>query len=174
MKGRSSALLALNFVAFVSLGLPDGLLGVAWPSIRRTFDLPLEALGALLVPFTMGYVASSFASGPILGRTTVGALLAASCLATGVSLSGYAVAPLWPLVVAAAFVAGLGAGAIDAGVNAYVAVHHDAATLNWMHAAYGIGAAAGPLTMTAVLGSGRPWQRAQAAESSCSSSERSA
>jgi fucose permease len=155
---RLPALLVLNFAAFVSLGLPDGLLGVAWPSIRRTFDLPLEALGGLLVSFTAGYVVSSFSSGAVLARMTVGALLSASCLATGVSLLGYALAPDWGIMVACAALAGLGAGAIDAGVNAYVATHHGARTLNWMHAAYGVGAASGPLIMTGVMTSGRGWQ----------------
>jgi fucose permease len=145
-------------MAFVALGLPDGLLGVAWPSIRESFALPLEALGSLLVPFTLGYVLSSFASGAILGRMTVGALLAASCAATGASLLGYAFAPLFGVIVACAALGGLGAGAIDAAVNAYVAAHHGPRTLNWMHAAYGLGAASGPLIMTAVLGGGRPWQ----------------
>src|ERR1043166_7778799 len=94
---RSSAgtTLALSFLAFIGLGLPDGLLDVAWPSIRRSFGLPLEALGSLLVPFAACYVASSFACGTFLARTTVGSLLALSCLVTGVSLLGYALAPPW-------------------------------------------------------------------------------
>jgi len=151
-------LLALSFLAFIALGMPDGLLGVAWPSIRESFALPLEALGSLLLPFTLGYVLSSFAGGLILGRMTVGALLAASCLATGTSLLGYAVAPRFMVMVPCAALGGLGAGAIDAGVNAYVAAHHGPRTLNWMHAAYGVGAASGPLLMTVLLGAGRPWQ----------------
>jgi fucose permease len=151
-------LLALNFLAFVSLGLPDGLLGVAWPSMRATFGLPLEALGPLLAAFTSGYVVSSFAAGPLLARWNVGGLLAASCVATGVSLCGYAAAGFWGLVVASAGLGGIGAGAIDAGVNAHVASHHGPRMLNWMHAAYGVGAACGPLLMTSVLAGGRPWQ----------------
>jgi fucose permease len=151
-------LLALAFVAFVSLGLPDGLLGVAWPSIRGTFGVSSKALGTLLVPFTVSYALSSFAGGTVLARMTVGGLLAASCLATGLSLGGYATAVSWWVMVACAGLLGLGAGAIDAGVNAYVATHHGPRTLNWMHAAYGIGAAAGPLIMTRVLASGRAWQ----------------
>jgi fucose permease len=156
--GRSFALLALNVLAFVSLGLPDGLLGVAWPSMRVTFGLPLEALGPLLAAFTTGYVVSSFAAGPLLARWNVGGLLAASCFATGVSLCSYASAGVWAVVIASAGLGGIGAGAIDAGVNAYVASHHGPRMLNWMHAAYGIGAASGPLLMTSVLATGHPWQ----------------
>jgi fucose permease len=155
---RSFALLALNVLAFVSLGLPDGLLGVAWPSMRVTFGLPLEALGLLLAPFTTGYVVSSFAAGPLLARWNVGGLLAASCFATALALCGYASAGVWGLVIASAGLGGIGAGAIDTCVNAYVASQHGPRTLNWMHAAYGIGAASGPLLMTSVLGAGHPWQ----------------
>src|SRR6186997_2378562 len=82
-------LLLLSYVGFVSLGLPDGLLGVAWPSVRATFGLPLDALGALLFTSTSGYVLSSFLSGRILARVTIGTLLAASCLLTATSLLGY-------------------------------------------------------------------------------------
>ena len=72
MNQRSFALLTLNFLAFVSLGLPDGLLGVAWPSLRATFALPLDALAPLLASFTTGYVVSSFAAGPVLGARALG------------------------------------------------------------------------------------------------------
>jgi fucose permease len=155
-------LLALAYVGFVALGLPDGLLGVAWPSIRARFDLPLDALGPLLVATTSGYVFASFVSGRVLARMSVGTLLAASCAATALALAGYALAPAWWILVGFGVFGGLGAGAIDAGLNTYVATHHSARTLNWLHACYGIGAAAGPALMTAVLIQGRPWQRGYA------------
>ena len=159
---RRFLLLALSFVGFVSLGLPDGLLGVAWPSIRASFDLALDALGPLLVATTTGYVLSSFASGRILARMSVGALLALSCLATATSLLGYALAPAWWVMVGCGLLAGLGAGAIDAGLNTHVAMHHGARTLNWLHACYGVGAASGPVLMASVLMLGLPWQRGYA------------
>lgn len=159
---RPVLLLALAYLAFISLGLPDGLLGVAWPSVRASFDLPLDALGPLLVVSTAGYVASSFASGRILSRLNLGALLALSCLATAAALLGYAVAPRWAFMVAIAILAGLGAGAIDAGLNTYVATHHSPRTLNFLHASYGLGTAAGPAIMTAVLAAASPWQRGYA------------
>lgn len=152
-------LLGLSFLAFVSLGLPDGLLGVAWPSIRAFFDLPLDALGALLVVYTGGYVVSSAASGLVLSRLGVGALLALSCLATAASLFGYAATPFWWGMVALGALSGLGAGAIDAGLNTYVTSRHSARTVNWLHACYGLGAALGPAIMTQVLMLGWPWQR---------------
>jgi fucose permease len=159
---RALALLGLSYLGFVSLGLPDGLLGVAAPSIRASFGLPIEAFGSLLLAFTAGYLVSSVASGWLLARTNVGTLLAASCLATGLGLAGYAAAPVWPAVLVCGVVLGLGAGAIDAGINTHMAARHGPRTLNWLHAFYGLGAASGPLLMTAVLMDGRPWQQGYA------------
>ncbi len=155
-------LIALAYLSFVSLGLPDGLNGVAWPSIRGYFNLPLGALGALLVMFTAGYLASSFNSGRMLALMSVGSLLALSCVAAAVSLIGYALAPAWWVMVALGAVAGLGAGAIDAGLNTFAATQFSARMVNWLHACYGIGAASGPAIMTSVLATGHPWQRGYA------------
>ena len=155
-------LIALVYLAFVSLGLPDGLIGVAWPSIRAYFNLPLDALGSLLVMFTAGYLVSSFISGRVLSVMSVGTLLALSCLATAVSLIGYAFAPVWLMIVTLAIVAGLGAGAIDAGLNTFAATEFSARMVNWLHACYGVGAIAGPMIMTSVLAARHPWQRGYA------------
>ncbi len=148
----------LTFLGFVGIGLPDGLTGVAWPSMRGYFGLPIDALGGLLVSYTAGYLFSSFGSGRMSAHIGVGVLLALSCLATGVSLLGYAGVSHWWLVVAFGALAGLGAGAIDAGLNTYAATHFSARMVNWLHAFYGIGALSGPLLMTRVLQSGLPWQ----------------
>src|SRR5262245_41911334 len=155
-------LIGLAYVGFVSLGLPDGLLGVAWPSIRASFDLPLDALGALLVMFTIGYLISSFSSGRLLTAMSVGTLLALSCLATAASLIGCALTPAWEVMVALGVLAGLGAGAIDAGLNTFAAIQFSARMVNWLHTCYGIGAAAGPVIMTSVLAMRQPWQRGYA------------
>jgi fucose permease len=159
---RRRVLLVLSFLGFMSLGLPDGLLGVAWPSVRVSFSLPLDALGGLLLATTAGYVLSSFASGRLVARMGVGALLAGSCLATAVSLFGYASAPSWIVMVGLGVLAGLGAGAIDAGINTYAATHHSARTLSLLHASYGLGTASGPVIMTSVLMAGFAWQRGYA------------
>src|SRR3954462_2357819 len=157
-RGPGLGLLALVFVGFVSLGLPDGLLGVGWPSIRRTFDLPLDALGALLIAAMVGYTLASLSSGWVVERIGVGRLLALSCLLTASGLFGYALAPSWAVMVALGMVAGLGAGAIDAGLNGYVALQHSPRLLSWLHACFGVGAATGPAIMSAVLEAGHPWR----------------
>ena len=154
-------LITLAYLSFISLGLPDGLNGVAWPSIRAYFNLPVDALGALLVMFTIGYLVSSFSSGRLLGLMSVGSLLGLSCLATAVSLIGYALAPAWWIMLALGTLAGLGAGAVDAGLNTFAATEFSSRMVNWLHACYGIGAASGPVIMTSVLAA-HPWQRGYA------------
>ena len=155
---RGFLLIGLAYLSFVSLGFPDGLLGIAWPSVRASFHLPLDALGALLVMFTTGYLLSSFSSGWLLKRLNVGVLLALSCLATALSLLGYALAPWWWVMVALGALSGLGAGAIDAGLNIFAATHFSPRLVNWLHACYGIGASSGPVLMSSVLNMPRPWQ----------------
>jgi fucose permease len=153
------ALLALSFIAFISLGLPDGLLGVAWPSMRESFGLPLDALGALFVSGTLGYMSASFFSGAILRRIGLGDLLALSCLATAVTLLAYSVAPRWEIVVAFGLLVGLGAGAIDSGLNSFAAHNYSPRIVNMLHAFYGLGTTMGPVLMTTVLLAGSGWQR---------------
>ncbi|HEY0580624.1 MAG TPA: MFS transporter [Chloroflexota bacterium] len=153
----SAATVILASLGFVSLGLPEGSLGVAWPSIREAFDLPLDALGFLLAAFATGYFISSAVSGRVLARFGVGTSLSGSCALTGLSLLGYALSPAWTSMVVLGALLGLGAGIIDGGLNTYAAVQHGSRVLNWMHAAFGLGAALGPLLMTAAINSGLGW-----------------
>lgn len=148
----------LAFLAFVSLGLPDGLLGVSWPSIRASFGLPLDALGLLIAVTTAGYLTSSFSAGRILRILPIGTTLALSTAAAATALLGFALTPAWPLMVALGFLAGLGGGAVDAGLNAYGAANFSARTLNWLHAFFGLGTTVGPLIVTAVLSAGLSWR----------------
>jgi fucose permease len=153
-----AGLIILAYIAFISLGLPDGLLGVAWPSIREHFTLPLDALGAMLFAGMLGYLTSSFLSGQLMSRLGVGRLLAASCALTGLGLLGYTLVPAWGMMVALAVVAGFGAGAIDAGLNTYVADNFSEGSMQWLHASYGIGVTLGPIIMTGALNLFGAWQ----------------
>ncbi len=155
---RTTLLALLAFVAFISLGLPDGLLGVSWPSMRLTFGVPLDALGTLVAFGTAGYLTSSSLSGRILRVLPIGSVLALSTLAAALALLGYAITPYWPLLLACSFVAGLAGGAVDAGLNAYGARHFSARILNWLHAFFGVGTTLGPLIVTFVLTSGHVWR----------------
>lgn len=151
-------LVLLAYVAFISLGMPDGLLGVAWPSIRTTFSIPLDAIGMLLTASVAGYMTSSFLSGPLITRWGVGRILAASCALTGLGLISYTFVPEWWMMVLLGVMAGLGAGAIDAGLNTYVAAHFGEGLMQWLHASYGIGVTLGPIIMTIALTSMDSWQ----------------
>ena len=155
---RGLALIAIAYLGYVSLGLPDGLLGVAWPSMRATFRQPLDALGPLLASATLGYLASSTAVASLLARMTIGVLLGSSCVATATALFLIATAPAWPVVVLAGALLGAGGGAIDAGLNTHFATHHGPRTMSWLHACYGIGALLGPLVMTSVLAASLEWR----------------
>jgi fucose permease len=155
---RQLALVAMIFVAFIALGLPDGLLGVGWPSIRAGFGVPLDSLGLLLFVSMTGYLLSGFFSGAIERRLGVGKVLIASCFVTGVGLIGYTLVPEWWMMVSLGFLSGFGAGGIDSNLNAYVAGHYGAGLMQWLHASYGIGVTVGPLLMTYFLTNMGKWR----------------
>lgn len=154
----NAALLAIAYASFVALGLYDALLGVAWPSIRDTFGVSLDALGLILAGGTAGFFLVSFNMGRILSRLGAGRTLLLGHTLRGVGVFGFVVAPFWWTVLLAALVGGLGGGMVDAGLNTYVATHHRANQMNWLHANYGIGSTLGPLLGTAMLTAGRAWQ----------------
>ena len=146
-----SFLLILTYLGFVSLGLPDAAYGVAWPSLREDFALPQGAFGLGLLAVGIGFLCSSTMAGTMLRRFGAGRLLAVSTVLTSLGLCGFALAPSWPVFLLAGLLAGLGGGAIDSGLNAYAAGHYSARQMNWLHAAFGFGAALGPLAMTFAL-----------------------
>jgi fucose permease len=152
------SLVILAYIAFVALGLPDGLLGVGWPSIRAGFSLPLDAIGMLLFASVAGYMASTFLSGMLLSKIGVGRILAASCLITGLALIGYTLVPQWWMMVLLGVFAGLGAGAIDASLNTYIAAHFGEGLMQWLHASWGIGITIGPIIMTLGLTNANSWR----------------
>ncbi len=150
-------LIALAYVGFVSLGLPDAVIGVAWPSVRDHFGLAQGAVGLLFVASSSGYFLSSFLSGRLSQSLGLGLLLAGSTALVASAMFGFAVSPIWWLFVACGALHGLGSGAIDAGLNAFAAHQLSARHMNWLHACYCLGAMLGPLLMTAVLAEGRPY-----------------
>ncbi|SRR5690554_483794 len=151
-------IILLAFVAFIALGLPDGLLGVGWPSIRANFSVPLDAIGLFLATSVAGYTTASFLSGILLARMGVGRMLATSCFLTGVALLGYTLVPQWWMMVLLGVFAGLGAGAIDAGLNTYVAANFGEGLMQWLHASWGVGITIGPLLMTLGLSVLNTWR----------------
>ena len=151
-------MLGMSFLTFITLGLHEGSLGVAWPSIRDNFNLPLDYLGMILISLTAGVLVSSFNSGWFVARYNFGSLLVAANLFRAAGLMGYVLAPEWWLVVVSAFLVGLGSGILDSGMNSYVAARYGAGPLNWLHACFGIGAMISPLIMTALITNGLDWR----------------
>ena len=156
-------LIALAYIGFVSLGLPDAVTGVAWPTIRDSFRLPQGAVGLVFLAAGLGYFVTSFVAGRLTRALGIGLLLAVSTALVASAMFGFAAAPTWPLFVACAVAHGLGSGAIDAGLNGYAANSLSARHMNWLHACYCFGAMLGPWLMTAVLTAGRPYGHGYAA-----------
>ena len=148
----------LSLGSFVVLGLPDGMLGTAWPSMRATFGAPVGDLGLILLVTTAGSVMVTAFVGPLIRRLGVPTLLAVAGVVAALGYAGFAVAPgLW-LVLGVAVLLGVSAGMMDAGLNTAVALTGRQRLLNLLHGAYGVGTAIGPLVVTAAIltGSWRP------------------
>ena len=156
---KQIVLLVVIYLAFISLGLPDGVLGLAWPGMRVSLGQPLEALGLVTFILAGCSAISGFMSGRVLARFGTGPVTFISALMTGLSLLGIAMVPNFPLLVALAFPLGLGAGSVDAGLNHYVAEHFSSKHMNWLHACWGVGATLGPLIMGSILASGGGWSQ---------------
>jgi fucose permease len=150
--------LLICYAGFIVLGMPDGLLGMAWPSMQGTFSVSLDAMGILLLPGTIAYMLASTLSGRLIGSHGIGWFLLVGAAVRALGFLGVALAPSWGLLLAVLFVAGLGTGVIDSGMNTFVATNYSAGRLSWLHACFGLGATFTPLIMTAILESNGPWQ----------------
>lgn len=164
MKRKSQLLLVgTAYLSFIGLGLSGAMLGVAWPSMRETFSLPLDRLGILLVAGMIGGLLASSFNGPLISRIGVGRLLLISAILKVVGLLGYSVAPAWWMIVPLGLANGLGNGVVDAGLNTYFAANHSTKLMNWLHACFGIGATLGPIVMRVSLTVGGSWRWGYAA-----------
>jgi fucose permease len=151
-------LLTIAYIGFISLGLPDAVIGVAWPKVRDSFELPNKALGLAFVASGFAYFLSSFFTGRLLKLVGIGTLLAGSSMLVAASGFGYALAPLWMVFLGCSMLHGFGSGAIDAGLNNFVARHFAARQMNWLHACYMVGATIGPTLMTVVIVLTESWR----------------
>jgi fucose permease len=159
LRNRDALVVGLAYFSFIVLGMPGAMLGVAWsPHIRNTFDLPLDAVGALLVASTIGYFIASFISGRLLAYLPTGLLMALGCGLGTLGLLGYALAPVWALLVVLALLVGAGAGILDGGMNIYFAAHYGPRLMNWLHACFGLGATLSPLMLNTILEVGGSWR----------------
>jgi len=158
VSGAHLALLGLIYLAFVSLGLPDGVLGVAWTGMRLDLNQPLAALGLVTIVLTIASSTSTLFAGHLLNRLGTGPVVMASGFLTGLALLGFSFVPAFGWLLLLAIPLGLGAGAVDAGLNHFVAAHYSSRQMNWLHGCWGIGATLGPLIMGAALLAPTGWQ----------------
>lgn len=155
---RSLLLLGVIYLGFISLGLPDGSFGVAWPKIYPELDLAVGLAGVVLTVGTLLTATSGFSSGRIIARWGTGPVVLVSGILTASGLLLIANAQGLAGLLLAAVPLGLGAGAVDAGLNGYVARHYSGRHMNWLHACWGVGAMTGPLIMAAMMETGRGWR----------------
>lgn len=152
-----SLLLAIIYLAFISLGLPDSLLGSAWPVIHQELGVPLSWSGAVFMIISVGTVISSLSSDRLTRRFGTGKVTACSVALTCAALFGFSASQSFPLLCLWAIPYGLGAGGVDAALNNYVALHYASRHMSWLHCMWGVGATAGPYIMGTVLIRGGSW-----------------
>lgn len=150
-------LLAIIYLAFISLGLPDALLGSAWPMMYQEFSVPISYAGIISAIISIGTVISSLNSDRLTRNLGAGKVTAISVLITAVSIFGFSFSHSFLPLVFWAIPYGLGAGSVDAALNNYVALHYKSRHMSWLHAMWGIGAASGPYIMGYALSSGGGW-----------------
>ncbi|MGY3715703.1 MFS transporter [Sutcliffiella cohnii] len=150
-------LLLIIYLAFISLGLPDSLLGAAWPVMQVDLNTPLETAGLLFMTIAAGTIISSLFSGKVLKRFGTGKVTFVSTLMTAGALLGFYFAPSVIWLFLCAIPLGLGAGAIDAGLNDYVATHYKAHHMSWLHSFWGVGATLGPFIMAYYISRQNSW-----------------
>lgn len=150
-------LLGIIYLAFISLGLPDALLGAAWPTMYPEFDVPVSYGGLAAMIISVGTVVSSLQSDRLTRKFGTGKITAVSVLLTAVALYGFSVSRSFWMLCLWAIPYGLGAGSVDASLNNYVALHYASRHMSWLHCMWGIGASAGPYVMGYALTGGKGW-----------------
>lgn len=151
-------ILIVIYISFISLGLPDSMLGAAWPAMRQTLGLSLDAAGIVTMVVTGGTVVSSLLSDKITTRFGAGRVTAVSVLATAAALLGFSVSPSLAWLIVCSVPLGLGGGAVDAALNNYVALHYAPHHMSWLHCFWGLGAFLGPTVIAGYLRSGGAWR----------------
>ncbi|WP_346664355.1 MFS transporter [uncultured Merdimonas sp.] len=150
-------LLGIIYLAFISLGLPDSLLGSAWPAMYPEFGVPVSYAGIVSMIISCGTIFSSLQSDRLTKRFGPGWVTAVSVLLTAVALFGFSASPSFLALCLWAVPYGLGAGSVDASLNNYVALHYASRHMSWLHCMWGVGASAGPYIMGYALTGGQSW-----------------
>lgn len=150
-------LLAVIYLSFISLGLPDGLLGAAWPTMYGEFGVPVSYAGVISMIISFGTIISSLASDRLTYKLGTSKVTAISVAMTALALFGFSISGSFWMLCLWAIPYGLGAGSVDASLNNYVALHYTSRHMSWLHCMWGIGAAVGPYIMGFTLSGGQSW-----------------
>ena len=150
-------LIAIIYLSFISLGLPDGLLGAAWPSMYPELGVRVSGAGAVSMVIALGTIVSSLLSDRLTCRFGAGKVTAFSVAMTACALFGFSVCTEYWMLFLWAVPYGLGAGGVDASLNNYVALHYSSRHMSWLHCMWGVGASVGPYIMGWVLSGGHHW-----------------
>lgn len=150
-------LLAVIYLAFVSLGLPDALLGAAWPTMYPQMSVPVSYAGFVSMTISAGTIISALLSDRLTLRFGAGRVTATSVAMTAFALFGFSFSSQYWMLILFAIPYGLGAGGVDAALNNYVAVHYESRHMSWLHAMWGLGAALGPTMMGFALSHNQGW-----------------
>jgi fucose permease len=150
-------LLAIIYLSFISLGLPDALLGAAWPTMYQEFQVPVSYAGAISMIISCGTIFSSLQSDRLTKRFGPGKITAASVALTSIALFGFSISHSYWMLCLWAIPYGLGAGSVDASLNNYVALHYESHHMSWLHCMWGLGASIGPYIMSYALTGGMGW-----------------
>lgn len=153
-----SLLLALIYVSFISLGLPDSLLGSAWPQMQESLGVSLSLGGVISFLITASTILSSLMSHQVIQRFGTGAVTMCSVALTALALFGFSLSNSFFALCLWAIPYGLGAGSVDAALNNFVALHCKAKHMSWLHCFWGIGATGGPYIMGLCMSRGMGWQ----------------
>ncbi|OOG75315.1 sugar MFS transporter [Algoriphagus sp. A40] len=154
---RKLILLLVIYLAFISLGLPDSLLGSAWPAMFGDLGVPVDYAGIISMVVAAGTVISSLFSGKLIQRFGVPGVTTFSVLLTALALMGFSYSDNFLYLCLLAIPLGLGAGSVDSALNNYVAIHYEARHMNWLHSFWGVGAAIGPVILAGHLARGDSW-----------------
>ena len=154
----TTLLLIIIYIAFISLGLPDSMLGAAWPLMQREMSLPLEGAGLVSTIVSAGTIVSSLLSGKLIKKLGTGLLTMLSVLMTALALLGFSATQNYFWLCLMAIPLGLGAGAVDAALNDFVARNFSSRHMSWLHAFWGVGATTGPLLLAYVVSQSGRWQ----------------
>lgn len=150
-------LLAIIYLAFISLGLPDSLLGSAWPTMYQEFDVPVSYAGIISMVIALGTIISSLQADRLTRKFGTAKITAFSVATTAIALLGFSVSHSFLSLILWAVPYGLGAGGVDASINNYVALHYSSKHMSWLHCMWGVGASVGPYIMAFAMTSGRGW-----------------